>query len=66
MIRVYRQHIKQTEYQELKVKEHLGICRRDSFKIFPFLQMQSNDTNLRRGYETEYKLNSINSDRLKV
>ena len=55
MIRVYRQHIKQTEYQELKVKQHLGICGRGSFKIFPFLQMRSNDTNLRRGYETEYK-----------
>ena len=58
-VRVYRQHIKQPQHQKLKVEEHIRICRKDSFKIIPSLQMWSNDTNLRRGYETksqrEYK-----------
>ena len=40
-VRVYRQHIKQPEHQKLKV---IRICGRRSFKIFPSLQMQSNDT----------------------
>ena len=39
MVRVYRKHIKQPEHQKLKVEEHIQICGRGSFKIFPFLQM---------------------------
>ena len=54
-VKVYRQHIKQPEHQKLKVEEHIRFCGRDSFKIFPFLQMQSNDTNLRRAYETKFQ-----------
>ena len=55
MVRVYRQHIKQPEHQKLKVEEPIRICGKSSFKIFPFLQMRSNDTNLRRAYETNFK-----------
>ena len=51
-VRVYLLHIKQPEHQKLKVEEHIQICGRCSLKIFPFPQMQSNDTNLRRVYET--------------
>ena len=54
-VRVYRQHIKQPEHQKLKVEEHVRICGRDSFKVFPFLQMRSNDSNLRRAYETKFQ-----------
>ena len=54
-VKVYRQHIKQPEHQKLKVEEHIRFRGRDSFKIFPFLQMQSNDTNLRRAYETKFQ-----------
>ena len=52
--RVYRQQIKQPEHQKLKVEEHIRICGRDSFKIFSFLQMRSNDTNL-RAHETKFQ-----------
>ena len=52
-VRVYMQHIKQPEHQN-KVEEHIRICGRGSFKIFSFLQMQSNVTNLRRSYETKF------------
>ena len=54
-VSVYRQLTKQPEHQKLKVEEHIWICGRGSFKIFPFLQMRSNDANLRRAYKTEYK-----------
>ena len=39
-VRVHRQHKKQPEHQKLKVEEHIRICGRDSFKIFPFLHMR--------------------------
>ena len=54
-VRVYRQHIKQPAHQKLKVEEHIRICGRRSFKIFPFLQMRSDDTNLSTAYETKFQ-----------
>ena len=54
--REYRQHIKQPEHQKLKVEKHIRIFEGGSFKIFPFLQMWSNDTNLRRAYETKFNI----------
>ena len=33
----------------------MQICERGSFKIFSFLQMRLNDTNLRRAYETKFQ-----------
>ena len=68
-VRVYRQYIIEPEHQKLKVEEYIRIYGRGFFKTFLFLQMQSNDKNLRRAYESfkeNTKLNSINSDRLKV
>ena len=55
-VRVYRQHIKQPEYQQLKVEEHLRTCGKGAFKIFPLLQMRSNDTDLRRSYEKRFQM----------
>ena len=54
-VKVYRQHINQPDHQKLKVEEHIRNCGGSSFKIFPFLQMESNDTNLRRAYETKFQ-----------
>ena len=53
--RVYRQRIKQPEHQQVKVEEHLRICGRGYFKIFPLLQMWANDTNLRRAYKEKFQ-----------
>ena len=36
-VRVYRQRIRQPEYQKLKVEEHLKTCGKGTFKIFPLL-----------------------------
>ena len=55
-VRVYRQHIKQSQYQQLKKEEYLRMCGKYDFKIFPLLQMRSNDTNLRRNYEKRFQI----------
>ena len=54
-VRVYRQHIRQPQYQQLKVEGHLRVCGNGEFRIFPLLQMRSQDTNLRRSYETRFQ-----------
>ena len=54
-VRVYRQHIKQPEHGKLKVEEHIRICGRGTIKIFSFLQMESNDTNLTMTYESKFQ-----------
>ena len=52
---MYRQHIRQPQYQQLKVEGHLRVCGNAEFQIFPLLQMRSQDTNLRRSYETRFQ-----------
>ena len=54
-VRVYRQHIRQSQYQPLKVEVHLRVCSNREFGIFPLLQMHSQDTNLRRSYERRFQ-----------
>ena len=64
-LRVYRQHIRQPEYQKLKVEEHLRTCGKSTFKIFPLLQMRSSEIELRRSDERNFmkkyktKLNNL-------
>ena len=63
-VRVYRQHIRQPEYQKLKVEEHLRTCGKGTF-FFPLLQMRSSKNDLRRSYEKKFmkkykiKLNNL-------
>ena len=45
----------QQGHQTLKVEEHIWICGRGSFRIFPFLHKWLNVTNLRRTYETKFQ-----------
>ena len=40
-VRVYRQHIRQPQYQQLKVEEHLRVCGNGEFWVFPLLQIRS-------------------------
>ena len=47
---MYRQHIRQ-----LNVEGHLRVCSNTEFRIFPLLQILSQDTNLRRSYETRFQ-----------
>ena len=53
-VRVYQQHIRQPEYQKLKVEEHLRTCGKDTFKIFPLLQMRSSEIDLRRSSKSNF------------
>ena len=53
-VRVYRQHIRQPEYEKLKVEKHLRTCGKGNFKIFPFFQLRTNDTDPRREYESYF------------
>ena len=54
-LRVYRQHVQQPQYQQLKVNGHLRVSSNREFLIFPLLQMHSQDTDLRRCYETRFQ-----------
>ena len=54
-VRVYRQHIRQQQCQQLKNEGHLRVCDNGEFRIFPLLQMCSQDTNSRRSYETRFQ-----------
>ena len=62
---IYRQYIRQPEHEKLKAEKHLRTCGKGNFTIFPFLQLRSNDTDLRREYEDYFikkyktKLNSL-------
>ena len=53
--RVYCQHIRQSQYQPLKVEGHLRVCGNREFGIFPLLQTHSQDTYLRRSYERRFQ-----------
>ena len=44
---MYRQHIWQPQYQQLRAEGHLRVCGKEGFRIFPLLQIRSQDTNLR-------------------
>ena len=55
--RVYRQHIRQPEYKQLKVEGHLRNCSNGEFIIFPFFQIRSWDKDLRRFYEVMFQEN---------
>ena len=47
-VRVYRQHIRPSQYQQLKFKGQLRVPGDEEFQIFCLLQMGSQDTDLRR------------------
>ena len=50
-ISVYRQHIRQPQYQQIKVEEHLRFCSSGEFQMFPFLQIKQENKFLRKVYE---------------
>ena len=50
-INIYRQHIRQPQYQQLAVEEHLRTCRDEEFHIFPFFKILQGNKSLRKSYE---------------
>ena len=45
-VRVYRKHIRQPHYQQLKCEEHFRSCEKGEFKIFPFFKLHLRETNI--------------------
>ena len=64
-VRMYIKNTRQPEHEKRKVEKHLRTCGKENFIISPFLQLCSNDTDLRREYEDYFikkyktKLNSL-------
>ena len=54
-VRVYRQHIRQLQYQQLKCEEHLRACGKGQFKMFPFFKLHSQNKYLREQYEKYFR-----------
>ena len=54
-VRVYRQHIRQPQYQQLKCEEHFRTCGKGQFKIFPFFKLHSQNKYLREQYEKYFR-----------
>ena len=38
-INIYRQHIRQPQYQQLSIEEHLRTCEEGKFHMFPFFKI---------------------------
>ena len=54
-VRMYRQQMRQSQYEQLKAKEHLKVCGNGEFWIFPLLQIRSQNTHLKWSYETRFR-----------
>ena len=50
-INIYRQHIRQPQYQQLAVEEHLRTCGDGKFHMFPFFKIVQENKSLRISYE---------------
>ena len=45
------QHIRQPQYQQLAVEEHLRTCGEGKFHMFPFFKIIQENKSLRKSYE---------------
>ena len=54
IVRVCWEHIRQRQYQQLKVQGHVRVCGNGEFGIFPMLQMRSQNINLRQKFKAVY------------
>ena len=50
-INIYRQHIRQLQYQQLAVEEHLRIFGDGKFHMFTFFKILQENKSLRKSYE---------------
>ena len=48
---IYRQHIRQPQYQQLAVEEHLRTCGDGKIHMFPFFKIFLKNKSLRKPYE---------------
>ena len=50
-INIYRQQIRQPQYQQLPVEEHLRTCGEGKFHMLPFFEITQENEPLRKSYE---------------
>ena len=50
-LNIYRQHIRQPQYQQLPVEGHLRTCADGRFHMFPFFKICQNNKLLLKSYE---------------
>ena len=48
---IYKQHIRQPQYQELSIEEHLRTCGEGKFHMFPFFKILQENESLKKPYE---------------
>ena len=48
---IYREHIKQPQYQQLAIEKHLRTCGDQKFHMFPFFKILQENKSLRKSYE---------------
>ena len=53
-INIYRQHIRQPQYQQLAVEEQLRTCGDGKFHIFPFFKIIKKNKLLQKSYENYF------------
>ena len=51
---IYKQYIRQPEYEKIEVEKHLRTCAKGIFKVFPFLKMKENNKILGECYEDHF------------
>ena len=51
---IYRQHIRQPQYQMIKAEGHLRTCGKGIFNIMPFFQVREDNKILRESYEDNF------------
>ena len=49
-ISIYRQHIRQFQYQHLAVEEYLRTCGHGKFHMLPFFKILQENKSLRKSY----------------
>ena len=54
-INIYKQHIRQPQYQQLAVEEHLHNCGDGKFHMFSFFKIFQENKSLRKFYENHFK-----------
>ena len=58
-INIYRQHIRQPQYQQLAVEEHLRTCGDGKFHIFPFFKIIKKNNKLLQKSYGEYFIDKL-------
>ena len=58
-INIYSQHIRQPQFQQLAVEEHLRTCGDRKFHMFPFFKIIQENKSLRKSYE-DYFIDKFN------